>query len=179
MGVPVAKTRGMKTGAPGHSISRLRAQATRRGGPQPGQVGAAHPARGRSPLSAMSVPVEVAAARSPTSLATCSSCRCNLAAPNPCRRSTWEVRSRAICHNAIANGIRERAPPRGGASFLFERGLRPTKMPCATSAASIVECATTWRDIAHGGVWGGHNAHPSRARSMKHHAASRSHLACG
>lgn len=57
MGVPVAKTRGMKTGAPGHSISRLRAQATRRGGPQQGPFGAPHPRARRSPLSAMSVPL--------------------------------------------------------------------------------------------------------------------------
>jgi len=53
--------------------------------------------------------------------------------------------SPAICHNGIAKGIRERAPPRGGASFLFERDLRPTKTPCATNATSMVERTTAWR----------------------------------
>ena len=178
MGVPVAKTQGMKTGASGHSD--LQATST----------GNETRFSSTGPLRRSASPRDGIAAlrngricrgryRKIANEPSRRACRADATSPHQIMPPINLGGAIASDLPPIANGIREKAPPRGGASFLFERGLRPTKSPRATSATSMMECTTTWRAIAHRAIRGWHDAHPSHARRMKHQAASRSLSACG
>ena len=150
MGVPVAKPRGMKTGVPGHSDL----EATSTGNET--RFSSTRPfwrrASSREGIAAQQ------------SRRICRG-RCRTIANEPAdvlvvRMQPRRTRSMPPINfgGAIASDLpkrnRERHPREGcaarrGPPFFFERGLRPTKTPCATSATSMVECTTAWREIAH------------------------------
>lgn len=171
MGVPVAKTQGMKTGCRWPFASRGNKQ--RRCETRPSSTRPlwrrASPRERIAAISNSSTTVQVAAARSPTSLPTFLSCEYNRAAPDPCRRTTSEVRIISDLPQRHREQHPQEAPPRGGASFLFERGLPPTETPCATSVTSMMECTPAWRAIAHRTIVenGPHSASRSGACSIR------------
>lgn len=128
MDVPVAKTQGTNTGCRWPFASRGNKQRrceTRFSSTRP-LWRRVSPHERIAAVSNSGTTVQVAAARSPTSLPTFS-CGYNRAAPDPCRRSTSEVRFTSDLPQRHREQHPQEAPPRGGASFLFETGLRPTR----------------------------------------------------
>lgn len=134
MGVSVAETLGMKTGAAGHSD--LEATSTgneaRFSSTKP-RSRPASPREGIAAVGDLGASVAVAAARSPMGLPTCLSCRCNLAAPDAADQLRRRRRQRSAM-NAIANGN----PPESSATRPAQRARR-----------AWWNARPAWRETAH------------------------------